>query len=167
MPAQIKLTEAEEGMALDCISGVDLLESYRRRYPNSTVSDGHARAKAKEVLRRDRVVAYMDQIKSRGDLTDQINEISIKKYLWDVALEKKGSKVGLDAAMALGKEFGIGVQNVMIKEERAFDVMLIELHKYNDAKMRGETPALPDCLSGKERVVEEIDFEIVEDNDDY
>ena len=160
---KISLTEAEEGIALDYISGVDLLDSYRNRYPDSKVNDGHARYKAKEILKRERVAAYIEQTKSRGDLTDQINEISIKKYLWETAQKNQGKQVGLQAALALGKEFGIGTQTLLIKEERAFDTMLIELHKYNDAKLRGETPDLPLCLSDKAAVIEEIDFEIVED----
>ena len=162
-----KLTSAEEGVALDYISGVDSLESYRKNYPNSKVSDYHARSKIKEVLKRERVKAYIEQTRKHGDILDQINEVSIKKYLWQTAQENKGKKIGLDAALALGKEFGIGTQTVVVKEERAYDQMLLELHKYNDALMRGETPQLPNCLSGKDGIIEEIEFEIVEEENDY
>jgi hypothetical protein len=166
MGVPFKLSTSEEGVALDYLACVHPVISYRKNYPNSKVSDAHAKGKIKEILKRERVKAYIEQTKANESISEQCTEDFIKKYLVQTMLDGKNTRVGLDAALALGKEFGIGTNNITIKEERAYDIMLLQLHEYNDAKSRGEQARLPDCLSGKESVIDEIEFEIVEEDVD-
>ncbi len=163
---KISLTSAEEQIALDHIQGVDPVVSFKNAYPKNKLSPSQMRYKLKGILKRERVAAYIEQIKSNGNILDQINETSIKLYLWETAQKHKGSRIGLDAALALGKEYGIGTNTVQIKDERKFDQMLLELHEYNDALSRGEKPKLPQCLSEDKTVIEEIEFELIDEVSD-
>lgn len=159
---KIKIKDEEVGMALDSLQGISLLPSFRKWYPDNQSPDNRARYRAKQILARPHVQAYIDYVKSNGDLTDQINEESIKQYLWEVATENKGSSTGLKAALALGKEFGIGTETIVIKEEREYDSILDALFEYSSALDRGEQPTIPDCLNdGYSGTAEHAEFEII------
>lgn len=162
MSLTVKLTPGEEKFAIEYMAGAEPLQAFRLAFPENRLDDGRARYKAKEILGRERVQTFIEHTRNNGDLTDMINKISIKKYLWDTAQSNKGKMVGLKAALELGKEFGIGVNLIEIKDERRFDDMLKQLHDYNDAKSRGENPQIPSILSGSGNIVDEVDFEIAE-----
>lgn len=155
---EIALKETEERMALDYLAGVDILVSFRDCYPDNKLPDNKARYKAKQILKRERVQQYIEHVRSRGDLTEQINEVSIKSYLWDVAQKNKGSQVGLRAALALGKEFGIGTETLVVKEEKSYDLILHALHDFNDALARGENPEVPSILLDDQSGADVNDF---------
>lgn len=160
----IKISESEMHLALDYMSGVDLLKAFRLAYPNNKADDRRARYQAKQILKRPHVVAYMESVQSKGDITDQISETSIKNYIWQTALKNPNTNLGLKAALALGKEYGIGTETLVIKEEKDYDKILEEIHAYHQAIEDGLTPEMPSCLLG-DAEVEEVEFTVVDKED--
>jgi len=161
---QLSIKDQEVGLVLDFLSGVDCIESMGKWYPGYQQTDNKVRYRWKQIMARKNVTAYQQHITDDGDLTSQINKTSIKKYLWEVATENKGTSVGLKAAQTLGKEFGIGSEHIVIHEEREFDDILRQINDYNTLLIAGENPELPKCLT-ETIEAEEAQFEIIEEED--
>lgn len=163
-----RLTEKEMAFALAYYRGKDRLVAYREAYPENSAPDNRARYKAKEILNRPNVSAYLDWLKESEDLTENITEDAIKKYLWETALENKGTQVGLRAAQTLGKEFGIGNETVTVKHEQDYDVMLDQIFEYNEKLRQGLNPPMPTCLIENADTVESevAEFTMVDDEDE-
>lgn len=160
----LSIKDQEVGLVLDFLSGVDSVESMSKWYPGYHAPANKTRYRWKQIMARKNVIAYQQYVSDDGDLTNQINKTSIKKYLWEVAQDQKGTSTGLKAALALGKEFGIGSEHIVIHEEREYDDILMQLNEYNTKRLNGENPELPKCLA-EQQEVEEAQFEIVEEED--
>lgn len=163
---QNTLTKSEEQIALDYLSGVKDIDSFRQAYPNNKCDDRRAKYMVKKIIQRPHVQAYIEHLQKRGDVTDQITESSVKSYIWRTALDNPNTNLGLKAALALGKEFGVGAEHIHIVEEKQYDRMLDEIHEYYDAIERGETPNLPACILNDGEEPEEVEFKILEEEDD-
>lgn len=161
-----KITQAEEICARGYVGGREPLELFREAYPENSCEDRKARYRFKKIIERPHVQAYIEHLQRTGDVTDQITESSIKAYLWQTALRNPDTHLGLKAATTLGKEFGIGTETLVIKDETNYDTMLEEIHEYYTALENGETPALPACVIGNGEDAEEVEFKIIGEDDD-
>jgi DNA-binding ferritin-like protein (Dps family) len=114
-----ELTEREENFIQDILSGLDIVDAYKRGWEN-TYKDSKCRYEAKKILEKELVQARMQALILERQTDVLLDERFVIDMLKKTAIEKFGTAAGVRALELLGKKLAMFTDKQIIDDTKSY-----------------------------------------------